>query len=100
LVVAGNKDGLVRRTEGGVYQEAVPETGAIWLSPAGIGKVITVTSPIPQTRHLYRPTALFDRLKGDLNLPVAPAHSIRHAAGIIDDVIYHVDAVDGSSTGT
>jgi len=29
-------------------------------------------------------------LKDDLNLPVAPAHSIRHAAGIIDDVIHHV----------
>jgi AraC family transcriptional regulator len=90
LVVAGNKDGLVRRTEGGVYQEAIPETGAIWLSPAGIGKEITVTSPISQTMHLYLPTALFDRLKDDLNLPVAPAHSIRHAAGIIDDVIHHV----------
>jgi AraC family transcriptional regulator len=37
--------------------------------------------------HLYLPTALFDRLKDDFNLPVATAHSIRHAAGINDDVI-------------
>jgi AraC family transcriptional regulator len=37
--------------------------------------------------HLYLPTTLFDRLKDDFNLPVAPAHSIRHAVGIGDDVI-------------
>jgi AraC family transcriptional regulator len=30
---------------------------------------------------------LFDRLKEDFDLPVAPAYSIRHAAGIGDDVI-------------
>jgi AraC family transcriptional regulator len=37
--------------------------------------------------HLYLPTALFDRLKDDFNLPAAPARSIRHAFGIDDDVI-------------
>jgi AraC family transcriptional regulator len=87
LVVAGNKDGLVRRTEAGFYQEAMPKTGAVWLSPAGVGKEIAITAPIPQTMHLYLPTALFDRLKDDFNLPVSPARSIRHAAGIGDDVI-------------
>src|ERR1700732_3282356 len=87
LVVAGNKDGLVRRTGAGVCQEAMPKTGAIWLSPAGVGKEIAITAPIPQTMHLYMPTTLFDRLKDDFNLPVAPAHSIRHAVGIGDDVI-------------
>ena len=87
LVVAGNKNGLVRRTGAGLRQEAVPKTGAIWLSPAGVGKEIVITAPIPQTMHLYLPTALFDRLKDDFNLPVAPAYSIRHAVGIGDDVI-------------
>jgi AraC family transcriptional regulator len=87
LVVAGNKDGLVRRTGAGFCQEAMPKTGAIWLSPAGVGKEIVITAPIPQTMHLYLPTALFDRLKDDFNLPAAPAHSIRHAVGIGDDVI-------------
>jgi AraC family transcriptional regulator len=87
LVVAGNKDGLVRRTGAGFCQEATPETGAIWLSPAGVGKEIAITAPIPQTMHLYLHTALFDRLKDDFNLPAAPAHSIRHAVGICDDVI-------------
>jgi AraC family transcriptional regulator len=87
LVVAGNTDGLLRRTGAGFIQEAVPKTGAIWLSPAGVGKEIVITAPIPQTMHLYLPTALFDRLKDDFNLPVAPAHSIRHAAGIDDDVV-------------
>jgi AraC family transcriptional regulator len=65
----------------------MPTTGAIWLSPAGVGKGITITAPIPQTMHLYLPTTLFDRLKDDFNLPVAPAHSIRFAVGISDDVI-------------
>jgi AraC family transcriptional regulator len=90
LVVAGNNDGLVRRTGAGFYQEAAPKTGAIWLSPAGVGKEIAVTAPIPQTMHLYLSTALFNRLKDDFNVPVAPAHSIRHAAGIGDDVIYQI----------
>ena len=87
LVVAGNKDGLLRRTAAGFCQEATPKTGAIWLSPAGVGKEIVITAPIPQTMHLYLPTALFDRLKDDFNLPVAPTHSVRHAFGIGDDVI-------------
>jgi AraC family transcriptional regulator len=87
LVVDGNEDGLVRRTESGVRQDAAPKTGAIWLSPAGVGKEIVITAPIPQTMHLYLPTALFDRLKDDFNLPVAPAYSIHHAVGIGDEVI-------------
>ena len=87
LVVAGNSDGLVRRRGAGFCQEAVPKTGAIWLSPAGVAKETAITAPIPQTMHLYLPTALFDRLHDDFNLPAAPAHSIRHAAAICDDVI-------------
>jgi AraC family transcriptional regulator len=90
LVVAGNKDGLVRRTGAGFDQEAMPKTGAIWLSPAGVGKEIVITAPIPQTMHLYLPTALFGRLKDDFNLPVAPAHSIHDVAGIRDDVIEQI----------
>jgi AraC family transcriptional regulator len=90
LVVDGNDDSLVRRTGAGFCQEAVPKTGAIWLSPAGVGKEIGITAPIPQTMHLYLPTSLFDRLKDDFNLPAVPAHSIRLAVGIGDDVIDHV----------
>jgi AraC family transcriptional regulator len=87
LVVAGNKDGLVKRTGAGFCQEARPKAGAIWLSPAGVGKSIAITAPIPKTLHLYLPAALFDRLKDEFNLPVAPAHSIQHAFGIGDEVI-------------
>jgi hypothetical protein len=47
----------------------MPKTGAIWLSPAGLGKEIAITAPIPQTMHLYLPTALFDRLKDDSIFP-------------------------------
>jgi AraC family transcriptional regulator len=90
LVVAGHEDGLVRRAGAGFHQEAMPNTGAIWLSPAGVGKEIVITAPIPQTMHLYLPTTLFDRLNDDFNLPVAPAHSIRLAVGIGDDVIDHI----------
>jgi AraC family transcriptional regulator len=87
LVIAGSTEGLVRRAGAGFYQEAAPKTGAIWLSPAGVGKEIAITAPIPETLHLYLPTTLFDRLRDDFNLPAAPAHSIRHAFGIVDDVI-------------
>src|SRR6202790_1529802 len=81
LVVAGNKDGLVRRTGTGICQEATPTTGAIWLSPAGVGKEIVIAAPIPQTMHLYLPTALFDGLKDDFNLPAPPTRSVRNAFG-------------------
>jgi AraC family transcriptional regulator len=87
LVVAGNKDSLVRRSVAGYRQEATPTTGATWLSPAGVAKGIAMTAPIPETMHLYLPTALFDRLKDDFNLPGAAAHSIRHAVGVRDAVI-------------
>ena len=90
LVVAGNPDGLLSRTLVGVHQEAVPRTGALWLSPAGVGRHVALTAPIPRTLHMYLPIALFDRLKGDFNLPMAPAHSIRDAAGIRDSVINEV----------
>lgn len=87
LVVAGNEDGLVRRNAAGFFQDATPRTGAIWVSPADVRKDIVITSPIPETAHLYLPATLFDRLKNDFKLPAAPAHSIRNEAGIRDDVI-------------
>lgn len=90
LVVAGNPDGLVKRTVVGCCQEAAPRTGAIWLSPAGVGRQIATTAPIPQTLHLNLPVELFDRLNDDFNLPTPPAYSIRHAAGIGDNVINQV----------
>jgi len=90
LVVAGNKGGLVRRTGARFCQEAAPKAGAIWLSPAGIGKEIVITAPIPQTLHLYLPASLFRRLADDFNLPAAPAYSIRYVAGLRDEVINQV----------
>jgi AraC family transcriptional regulator len=87
LIVDGNNDALIRRTEAGFCQEATPKTGTIWLSPAGVDKEIAITAPIPQAAHLFLPTALFDRLKDDFNLPATPGHSIRWADGIRDDVI-------------
>jgi AraC family transcriptional regulator len=90
LVVAGNQDSLVRRTGIGFRQEAAPRTGAIWLSPAGVGKDIAISAPIPQTMHMHLPVKLFDRLKDDFNLPMSPTHSIRLAAGISDGVINQV----------
>jgi AraC family transcriptional regulator len=90
LVIDGNRNSIVRRTVGGQKQEAAPRTGAIWLSPAGVSKDIAITSPIPQTMHLYLPVALFHRLKEDFNLSGALAQSIHHAAGINDDVIYEL----------
>jgi AraC family transcriptional regulator len=91
LAVIGNKNGLVRRTGAGQCQHTVPRTGAVALTPIGVGdNAITVTAPIPQTLHLYLPAALFDRLSDDFNLPRAPAHSIRYVAGIRDEVIQHI----------
>jgi AraC family transcriptional regulator len=86
--VAGNNNGLVRRSGAGQCQEFIPTTGAICLAPIGVGdNTTTITAPIPKTMHLYLPTTLFRRLSDDFNLPGAPAHSIRYAAGIQDEVI-------------
>jgi AraC family transcriptional regulator len=91
LAVAGNDNGLVRRTGAGQCQETKPTTGAIWLSPIGVGdNEITITAPIPKAMHLYLPTTLFRRLSDDFNLPRAPAHSIRYVAGIRDEVINQI----------
>jgi AraC family transcriptional regulator len=90
LVIDGNRDGLVRRTGAGLCQDATSRTGSIWLSPAGLAKGIEITAPIPKTMHLYLSPALFDRMKGDFNLPVRPAQSIRYVAGIRDEVIRHL----------
>ncbi|QGZ93726.1 helix-turn-helix domain-containing protein [Terricaulis silvestris] len=87
LVVAGNDNSMVRRTGLGPAEEAAPRDGGIWLSPAGIGKGISITAPIPATMHLYLPAALFDGLNEDFNLPLNPAQSIRYAAGMRDEVI-------------
>jgi AraC family transcriptional regulator len=40
--------------------------------------------------HLCLPTTLFDRLNDGFKLPIAPAYSIRHAAGIGDDLIHEI----------
>lgn len=90
LVVAGNPDSLVRRTVDGLRQETAPRTSAIWLSPAWVGKAISISAAIPQTLHIHLPVALFQRLTDDFNLPIAPAQSIRHATGISDGVINNV----------
>ena len=89
LAVAGSDKGLVRRTGAGQYQETKPTTGAIWLSPIGVGdNEITITAPLPKTMHLYLPTTLFRRLSDDFNLLGAPAHSIRYVAG--DEVLNQI----------
>jgi AraC family transcriptional regulator len=91
LVVLGNTNSVVRRTGAGQCQHTVPRTDAISLTPIGVGdNQITITAPIPQTLHLYLSAALFNRLSDDFNLPVAPAHSIRYAGGIRDEVIRQI----------
>src|ERR1700682_3022220 len=54
VAVTGTDNGLVRRTGAGQCQEAIPTSGAIWLSPIGVGdNTVTITAPIPKTMHLY-----------------------------------------------
>jgi AraC family transcriptional regulator len=89
--VAGNNNGLVRRSGAGQCQEFIPTTGAICLAPIGVGdNTTTITAPIPKTMHLYLPATLFRRLSDDFNLPGAPAHSIRYVAGIRDEMINQI----------
>jgi AraC family transcriptional regulator len=91
LVVRGNDNGLVKRTGAGRSEWATPTTGAIWLCPAGVGEgEITITAPIPETLHLYLPTAVFRRLSDDFNLAGEPTRSIRYVAGVRDEVIEQI----------
>ncbi len=91
LVVRGNDNGLVKRTGADQPEWSTPTTGAIWLCPVGAGAgTITITAPIPETLHLYLPTALFRRLSDDFNLIGEPARSIRYVAGFRDEVIEQI----------
>ncbi|WP_084305834.1 AraC family transcriptional regulator [Bradyrhizobium sp. ARR65] len=88
LAVCGNDDGLVSRTGAGQRQQTIPTTGTIWMTPIAVGdNEISISAALPKMLHLYLPTALFGRLSDDFNLPGAPAHSIRYAAGIRDEMI-------------
>lgn len=88
LAVRGNEHGLVRRSGGGLRQETIPRTGTIWLAPVAVGDdEVSISAPMPETLHLYLPTTLFRQLGDDFNLPGLPAHSIRYAAGIRDELI-------------
>jgi AraC family transcriptional regulator len=90
LILAGNAGGLVRRNVGGLIQEAVPRTGALWLSPAGVRKDSAIVAPVPRSLHISLHGELFDRLKNDFSLTVDEARSIRPAAGISDSVINQI----------
>src|SRR5262245_42001792 len=58
LAVLGNRAGLVRRTGAGQCQQTRAATGTIWMTPVTVGdNEITITAPLPQTLHLYVPTA-------------------------------------------
>ena len=88
LTIAGSEHGWVRRSGAGQVQEAAPKKGVICLSPIGVGDdVLALSAPIPETLHLYLPAELLRRLDADFRLPGMPAHSIRYAAGIRDEVI-------------
>jgi AraC family transcriptional regulator len=90
LAVRGNEHGLVRRSGAGQRQQTIPTTGTIWLAPVAVGDdVVSISAPIPETLHLYLPTTLFQQLADDFNIPGLPAHSIRYAAGVRDEVIEH-----------
>jgi AraC family transcriptional regulator len=91
LVVEGNDHGLVRRKSAGQCQQAVPRSGAIWLTPIGVGdSEVTITAPLLKTMHLYLPSTLFRRLSDEFGLSGEPARSIRYAAGIQDEMINQI----------
>jgi AraC family transcriptional regulator len=93
LALAGTTKGPVRRIGAGQCQEAMPTTGAIWLSPIGVeDREITITAPIPKAMHLYLPAALFQfpTFKRRFKIPRAAAHSIQYIAGIRDEVIHQI----------
>jgi AraC family transcriptional regulator len=91
LAVRGNEQGLVRRSGAGLRQETIPTTGTIWLAPIGVGDdQVIVLGPQAEMLHLYLPTALFQQLGDDFNLSRLPAHSIRYAADLRDEVIEQI----------
>ena len=91
LALAGNDNGLIRRTGAGQLQEHTPTTGSVSLTPIAVGdNEATFTAPIPATLHLYLPMLLFRRLSDDFNLPGMPGHCIRYLAGVRDEIINQV----------
>ena len=91
FMALGNEDCLITRTGTGQTQQKKATTGTIWLTPVGVSdKTITSTAPVPKALHLSLPATLFRRLGDDFNLPGMPAHSIRFAAGVRDEMIEQI----------
>ncbi len=91
IVLEGNNEGLVERSEAGRRDQAVPATGSIWLSPACPGsKMLVIAEPIVSTLHLRLRQTLFDQLSNEFDLPAVPCQALRAVAGARDDVIHRV----------
>ncbi|WFU91404.1 AraC family transcriptional regulator (plasmid) [Rhizobium sp. CC1099] len=91
IAVDGNADGVVSRSGAGQRQATRATDGAIWLSPVGVGdNEIDISGNLPRILHLYLSPERLLALCDDYNLPKMPAHSIRYAAGVEDEVIKHL----------
>jgi len=91
LTIRGAGDGLVACRAGRDWQAVRPTTNAIWLIPTGFkADEIRSTSPDLEILHLYVPSSAFLRLTADYDLPAAPGHAIRSAAGVQDELINQV----------
>lgn len=90
VVIEGNENAVVTRKGADLYQREVARTGTIWVSPIGVSYEIAVSAPVPKLMHLYLPTATFQRLGNEFNLPGNPGLSIRYAPGFRDEVIHNI----------
>ena len=89
-VIEGNDNALLTRKGAAQIQQAVPESGIIWLSPMRVGDEIAVSAPLPKVMHLYLPTSTFRHLSDEFNLPGASNQTIAKVAGFRDEVIYNI----------
>jgi len=91
IAIDGGGEAVVRRAGAGRKQENRAKPGTIWLSPIGVGdNEIDITHPLPQVLHLYLPTQRFMTLADRYRLPPRPAHSVRYAAGVDDEVLRQI----------
>jgi AraC family transcriptional regulator len=93
VIALATTDGSVTRTGAGKREEARPNAGTVWLVPTGVGpEEIVLSTPMPQTLHLFLPIEQFDVLADQYGLSKSFVRSVQYVGGLHDELIAQVGA--------
>jgi AraC family transcriptional regulator len=88
VIALATTEGSVTRTGAGKQEQTRPDAGTIWLVPTGVGpEEIVLSTPMPQTLHLFLPIEQFDDLADQYNLSKSHVRSVQYIGGLNDELI-------------